>query len=166
MGIEIERKFLVRGQAWRAEAKQRLRIAQAYLGGDLASVRVRIQDDAANLNIKSKTLGIRRQEFEYPIPLADAEAMFAQLASRRIEKFRHLVEINGQCFEIDEFLGDNSGLCVAEIELSDECSDYPKPPWLGREVSSDPRYFNIALVEAPFSSWPDRQDILKELAAC
>lgn len=166
MGIEIERKFLVTGQAWRAQVQRAIRMAQAYLGGDRCSTRVRIEGDAAKLNIKSLSTGIERLEFEYDLPIADADVMMAELAGRRVEKIRHLVAIETVLFEVDEFLGDNAGLIVAEVELPSADAAYPQPVWLGREVSLERRYLNLALAEQPFSTWADREMILKELQAC
>ena len=166
MGIEIERKFLVRGNAWRAQVSHSLRLCQAYLGGDRCSTRVRIEGDEARLNIKSRTTGIERLEFEYPIPMADAEQMLTQLAGAQIDKVRHFVTMGDRLFEIDEFVGDNAGLIVAEVELPSIDADYPRPEWLGREVSDERRFLNLALVEAPFSTWPDRAALVLELQSC
>jgi len=160
VAVEIERKFLVAGETWRAQASRRLRMVQAYLAGPLpgiagaprCSVRVRIAGERAWLNIKSLQVGITRQEFEYPIPPDDAEAMLA-LAGGRIEKVRHFVAIEGHVFEVDEFLGDNAGLVVAEIELDAEDRRHPAPDWLGREVSHLPRYYNVNLVDRPYTRW-------------
>jgi len=116
MGVEIERKFLVDGSTWRSAATRSECMAQGYLAGPPAarcSVRVRIADAAAFLNIKSVALGIERDEYEYPIPREDADRMLATLAGERVEKIRHYADIDGHLFEIDEFLGDNAGLIVA-----------------------------------------------------
>ena len=155
MGIEIERKFLVVNDSWREAASPGIPIKQGYLlGGKHASVRVRLQGDKANLNIKSATLGVRRQEFEYAIPLADAEVLLATLCHRPlIEKVRYLVPYVDKQWEIDVFEGDNAGLVVAELELQDETEDYVRPPWLGEEVSHDPRYYNTSLSQHPYKDW-------------
>jgi len=166
MGIEIERKFLVRGNSWRAAVTRSERFCQAYLGGDRCSVRIRIEGHEARLNIKSRSLGIERLEFEYAVPMADAESMLAQLAGQPIDKVRHFIPIDDVLFEVDEFAGDNAGLIVAEVELPFADAPYPKPDWLGREVSGERRYFNAALVETPFSTWPDRHELLKESSPC
>lgn len=166
MGIEIERKFLVIGDAWRGTVTQSIRMAQAYLGGERCSTRVRIEGESAKLNIKSLSTGIERLEFEYDIPVADANVLMAELAGKRVEKIRHHVRLDDVLFEIDEFLGDNRGLIVAEVELASADADYPKPAWLGREVSLERRYLNLALAEQAFSTWPDRDLILQELRAC
>lgn len=161
MPIEIERKFLVTSDAWRTQATRRVEMAQAYLN-DLAtldagamnvSVRVRIQGDAAYLNMKSRELGTTRQEFDYPIPVEDARALLALSVGGRIEKVRHYVEHAGRTFEVDEFLGDNAGLVVAELELESADAAFERPDWLGVEVTDDARYYNLALASRPYSSW-------------
>lgn len=161
MAIEIERKFLVVGGDWRGQAHQRLRIAQAYLnhsealsaGHEHCSIRVRITGGAASLNIKSREAGARRQEFEYPIPLADAESLMRLACEGRIEKVRHLVQAGGHLWEIDEFSGDNAGLVVAEIELQHESETFQKPDWLGVEVTGCLRFYNMALAARPYHHW-------------
>jgi adenylate cyclase len=161
MAIEIERKFRVIGDVWRELAHDRLRIAQAYLNDSVAlsagrehcSVRVRISGESANINIKSREAGARRQEFEYPIPLADADALMALACEGRIEKVRHLVKVGAHLWEIDEFAGDNAGLVVAEIELQDENESFELPEWLGVEVTHSLRYYNMALASRPFIHW-------------
>lgn len=161
MAIEIERKFLLRGDAWRELAHDRLRIAQAYLnsaealaaGRERCSVRVRISGSNGTLNIKSRELGPSRQEFEYPIPLTDAESLLALACEGRIDKIRHLVKFGAHLWEIDEFAGDNAGLIVAEIELSDENEGFEKPDWIGTEVTEQIRYFNLALSARPYNAW-------------
>jgi len=127
---------------------------------DSCAVRVRIEGESAKLNIKNATLNIVRTEFEYPIPRDDAEQMLKQLCLHRIvEKHRHFVDVDGKFWEIDEFDGDNSGLIVAEIELDSADQQFYRPQWLGREVSSDPRYLNSYLSEYPYRSWrPDMVD--------
>ena len=155
MGIEIERKFLVSNDSWREAISVGIPIKQGYLvGGKEASVRVRLQGDKANLNIKSATLGVRRHEFEYPIPLEDAEILLTTLCQRPIiEKTRYLVSYANKQWEIDVFEGDNAGLIVAELELHDEAEQYEPPPWLGEEVSDDPRYYNTCLSQHPYKDW-------------
>jgi len=161
---EIERKFLLRNDDWRALVSASQRLTQGYLtpspgqdGGSVslrASVRVRSDGERAFLNIKSMTLGVSRDEFEYPIPQADAEHMLASLCSGPvIDKVRHHVTYGGKLWEIDEFLGDNAGLVVAEIELDAEHQSFERPDWLGEEVSNDPRYYNVSLVRHPFRNW-------------
>jgi adenylate cyclase len=156
MAVEIERKFLVIGDAWRGEISQSQRMAQGYLAGppsSRCSVRVRIAGDDAHINVKSVTLGVERDEFEYPIPLADAEYMLSALAGTRVEKIRHHVEAGRHVFEIDEFLGENAKLVVAEIELARADEAFQRPAWLGREVSQLARYYNLNLATHPYSGW-------------
>jgi adenylate cyclase len=155
MGIEIERKFLVTSDSWREAASPGIPIKQGYLiGGKDASVRVRLQGDKANLNIKSATLGVRRQEFEYAIPVADAEVLLSTLCHRPIiEKVRYLVHYANKQWEVDVFEGDNAGLIVAELELQDENEEFEPPSWLGEEVSHDPRYYNTCLSQHPYKDW-------------
>ena len=161
MGVEIERKFLLASDAWRAEIERSQRMDQGYLGGERASVRVRIAGDAAFLNIKSKQGGAARLEFEYPLPLADARQLLEELAlPGRIAKQRHYVRHAGHLWEIDEFEGENAGLVVAEIELSRPDEDFVRPPWLGAEVTDDLRYYNAALAQHPYGRWAatDKED--------
>lgn len=155
MAIEIERKFLVRSDEWRKAADTGVAFRQGYLiGAKQASVRVRIEGERANLNIKGATLGVRRLEFEYPIPLADAREMLDTLCEQPlIEKIRYTLHHGAHRWEIDCFTGDNAGLVVAEIELSDEDEPFQRPDWLGEEVSGDARYYNVSLVQHPYRSW-------------
>ncbi len=165
MAIEIERKFLVTGDGWRAAAHEVVPMAQGYLndlaamdtGAMKASVRVRIAGDAAHLNLKSRELGHTRQEFEYPIPVADARALLALSVGGLVDKRRHLVKVGGHLWEVDEFLGDNAGLVVAEIELADADESFQRPDWLGVEVTDESRYYNLALASQPFSQWSAQQ---------
>jgi adenylate cyclase len=153
MAQEIERKFLVIGDAWHSEDGTLIR--QGYMHNDVnGTVRVRTKGERAYLTIKGGLIGITRTEFEYKIPLADANQMLDQLCQGPlIEKIRHEVHIEGFIWEIDEFLGENTGLVVAEIELKNEDQEFPKPDWLGQEVSQDARYLNANLVRKPFSQW-------------
>jgi adenylate cyclase len=153
MGIEIERKFLLDGDGWRASTQRSLRMVQGYLGGELCSVRVRIEGAEARLNIKSRTLGAVRAEYEYPLPVADAEDMLARFCPERVEKTRHYVPFGGRLWEIDEFAGRNAGLVVAELELAAVDEIFDRPSWLGREVTDDPRYYNTALATRPWIDW-------------
>lgn len=163
MGIEIERKFLLANDEWRAAVAYSKHIAQGYLidvralrdGTARASVRVRVSGEQAWLNIKSVELGISRAEYELPLPLADAQSMLETLCDGVLEKTRHHVEIDGWLFEIDEFRGSNHGLFVAEIELPAADASFPRPAWLGHEVSNLPRYYNVNLLEHPFARWSD-----------
>jgi adenylate cyclase len=153
VAVEIERKFLLRDDGWRASVERSLRIRQGYLGGDGCSVRVRISDGAATLNIKSKQVGVSRSEFEYAIPLADGEALLALAGTAVLAKTRHHVRCGAHLWEIDEFEGDNAGLVVAEIELGAEDETFARPDWLGEEVSFDRRYYNVSLVREPYARW-------------
>ncbi|MFG6431249.1 CYTH domain-containing protein [Roseateles sp. LYH14W] len=155
MGIEIERKFLVTGDGWRAQAATQTRFSQGYLSRDPArTVRVRIAGEAAFLTIKGATQGATRAEFEYDIPLADAQALLALCDGPVVEKIRHLCPHEGVTWEVDEFLGANAGLVVAEIELESESQPFAHPAWLGDEVTGDGRYVNANLAVRPFTSWP------------
>ncbi len=155
MPIEIERKFLLKNNDWRDEVSRSSRIRQAYMGEiDKASVRIRVQGQKANINIKSASLAMRRLEYEYEIPLAEAEEMLDQFCNQpQIDKTRFIVEQGRHKWEIDEFYGDNEGLIVAEIELSDEAEVFEKPAWIGEEVTEDPRYYNVNLIKHTFKNW-------------
>src|SRR5687768_5365621 len=165
MPIEIERKFLVTGDTWRADAHKVVPMAQGYLN-DLAtvdsgamrnSVRVRIAGDAGFLNLKSRELGHTRQEFDYPIPVPDARALLALCVGGVIDKRRHYVTHAGHLWEVDEFLGDNAGLVVAEIELNSADEHFAMPEWAGREATDAPRYYNLALASRPYSQWSEAE---------
>ena len=153
MGQEIERKFLVKKEAWRPTGHG-TKIRQGYLpqAGELL-VRIRTQDDRAFLTLKGRTIGITRAEFEYEIPFSDAEALLAFCQAPLIEKVRYLEPAGAHRFEIDCFFGDNEGLIVAEIELPREDAPFVRPPWLGAEVSDDPRYYNANLITHPYRAW-------------
>jgi len=155
MATEIERKFLLRDDSWRQLADAGTRFSQGYLiGSSQASVRVRIEGDQANLNIKSATLGIQRHEFEYSIPLDEAREMLETLCEKPIiDKFRYRLHYGEHEWEIDVFEGDNAGLVVAEIELEHEDEAFERPDWLGEEVSHDVRYYNVNLVNHPYKDW-------------
>jgi adenylate cyclase len=151
---EIERKFLVTGTSWRKNAAGR-RYRQGYLSSEPErSVRVRIAGRKGLLTIKGISRGASRDEFEYPIPLADAATMLDRLCRRPlIEKIRYKVSHKGLVWEIDVFEGENRGLVVAEVELKSERQKVPLPPWVGREVTRDARYFNSSLARKPFRRW-------------
>ena len=159
MALEIERKFQVISSDWRAVVRNSQALVQGYLnleGGGIT--RVRIAGDSAWLNIKGATRDIVRHEFEYPIPLADAREMLEHLAvGPVVEKRRHHVPYGGWLWEVDEFLGANAGLVVAEIELDDPAAVFARPPWVGREVSAEPRFLNIALVHHPYREWTEAE---------
>ncbi len=152
MAIEIERKFLVKGDAWRNDSGVQYR--QGYLNRDKArTVRVRIAGEAGFLTIKGQSTGATRAEFEYPVPLNDAQALLALCDGPLVEKTRYIVWHAGHRWEVDEFAGDNAGLVVAELELASEDEAFERPAWLGAEVTHDPRYFNSNLATLPFCSW-------------
>ncbi|MCW8929753.1 MAG: CYTH domain-containing protein [Gammaproteobacteria bacterium] len=157
MGIEIEKKFLLANDNWRDQVHTSVHFRQGYLiGSDKSSVRVRIEGDKSNLNIKGATLGVRRQEFEYPIPMEDANELLSTLcAEPLIEKTRHYVKVGEHTWEIDEFSGDNQGLIVAEVELSHENEIFEEQEWLGEEVSEDTRYYNSMLIKNPYKNWKE-----------
>lgn len=156
MGVEIERKFLVTNNEWKALAKPVL-YKQGYISSDSERiVRVRVAGNKAFLTIKSKPIkgSISRMEYEYEIPLADGEELLTTLCLKPIiEKTRTIVKWEGFNWEIDEFLGVNEGLVVAEIELPTENIPFEKPNWIGKEVSEDKRYSNSNLIQMPFSKW-------------
>lgn len=154
MGIEIERKFLLAGDAWHGLG-QAVLLRQGYLSSARERVvRVRIEGEQAMLTIKGANVGASRGEWEYPIPLADAVELLDGLCEQPlIEKVRHRIEHAGMVWEVDEFLGANAGLVVAEIELASEDQPFEKPEWIGAEVSGDARYYNANLIRHPFSQW-------------
>lgn len=154
MPTEIERKFLVRNNNFKSEGPC-FYIHQGFLSTDKDRVvRVRIAGDEAYLTIKGRSKGIGRAEFEYGIPIEDARYMLEHLCIRpTIEKNRYRIPMAGFTWEVDEFLGDNAGLVIAEIELESEGQDFPRPSWLGEEVTGDARYYNASLVANPFKSW-------------
>ncbi len=155
---ETERKFLVSGDSWRNQDEGIL-YRQGYIRTKgKVTVRVRIAGDSGYLTIKGPTTGISRSEFEYRIPLADARKMLDSICDKPlIEKKRHRLEYKGMIWEVDEFFGDNAGLVLAEIELSDEKQQFEKPDWVGAEVSNDNRYYNASLAENPFKRWKNNQ---------
>ena len=155
MAIEIERKFLLKNDSWREYVQSSQLIRQGYLAPlDTSSVRVRIEGDKANINVKSATIGITRLEYEYEIPMPDAVEMLDQLCRKpQVHKTRHLVQAGDHTWEIDEFYGENEGLLVAEIELDNENDKFGRPEWLAEEVSNDARYYNVNLVNKPYKQW-------------
>ncbi|XHS76990.1 CYTH domain-containing protein [Burkholderiaceae bacterium UC74_6] len=153
MGVEIERKFLVTGEDWKRSSTPQF-LSQGYLNRDKQrTVRVRIAGDEAWLTIKGQSQGATRAEFEYAVPLADAQQLLAMCDGPRVEKNRWRVPHGGLVWEVDEFLGENAGLVVAEVELTSEDQRFDKPTWAGAEVTDDPRYFNSSLAGKPYSSW-------------
>ncbi|MGF1569295.1 MAG: CYTH domain-containing protein [Nodosilinea sp.] len=154
MGQEIERKFLVVGEAWRANASGTL-YRQGYIPTqDARTVRVRQAGEAGYLTLKGPAVGLVRPEFEYPIPLADAQAMLETLCQPPfIQKYRYRLPLGNVVWEVDEFLAENQGLVLAEVELMTPDQDFPRPAWLGKEVTDDPRYYNASLARHPYSGW-------------
>jgi CYTH domain-containing protein len=152
MGVEIERKFLVRSEAWRQGAGERM--VQGYLNRDKArTVRVRLAGTQAFLTVKGASVGATRAEFEYPIAAADAQALLALCDGPLIDKTRYRIAVGDLVWEVDEFCGDNAGLVVAEVELPSEDAVFSKPEWVGQEVTHDARYFNSNLSSHPFTRW-------------
>jgi adenylate cyclase len=152
---EIERKFLIKGD-YKPFIHRSYHIKQGYLSTvPERTVRIRIRDEQAFLTIKgiSDERGMTRVEWEKEIDRTEAEELLALCEMPIIEKTRHLVEYSGHTFEVDEFYGANKGLLIAEIELKEEDEDFEKPPWLGKEITGDVRYYNTRLVKKPFSRW-------------
>ncbi|MEM7135942.1 MAG: CYTH domain-containing protein [Myxococcota bacterium] len=154
MGQEIERKFLICDDGWRARATG-TRFRQGFLSTEPErTVRVRLAGAVGTLTIKGRTVGATRSEFEYEIPVHDAEFLLDNLCRRPlIEKVRYVTAVGPHTWEIDVFEGENDGLVVAEIELATEDEPFERPAWLGDEVTDDPRYFNANLVQMPFREW-------------
>ncbi len=154
MAIEIEKKFLLKNEGWKA-----LGSGVAYRQGYISvskehTVRVRIAGEKGFLTIKGGQVGAGRLEFEYAVPPAEAEIMLEQLCIKPlIEKNRYQITYRGSLWEVDEFFGDNQGLVVAEIELRSEDQPFDKPDWIGLEVTGDPRYYNASLISYPYSAW-------------
>jgi adenylate cyclase len=157
MSQEIERKYLVKSNDYQSIGKP-VYIHQGFLSTEKDRVvRIRIYGDDAFLTIKGVSKGIARAEFEYPVPLEDAKFMLENLCLRpTIEKYRYKIEYEGFTWEVDEFLGENEGLVVAEIELDHEGRQFPKPAWIGEEVTDDIRYFNANLVKNPYKNWKNK----------
>ena len=154
MGKEIERRFLVQGDAWR-ELADGVEFRQGFLSTVKERVvRVRLAGGKGTLTIKGLTRGISKLEFEYEIPTAEARTLLEALCHRPlIEKTRYRIPLQGVVWEVDEFIGDNQGLILAEVELESEDQTFERPTWIGQEISGDPRYFNSNLVQNPFSQW-------------
>jgi CYTH domain-containing protein len=154
MGTEIERKFLVRGEEWRKLA-QGISYRQGYLCTEKErTVRVRTVENQGYLTIKGKNNGVSRLEYEYEIPLTEADELLDRLCRKPlITKKRYRITFEGFVWEVDEFFNENSGLIVAEIELECENQPFVKPDWIDQEVSSDIRYYNSSLIDLPYSKW-------------
>lgn len=163
MAFEIERKFLVRNNDWRASVSSHGRIRQAYLeASGKASVRIRIRDNsAATLTVKSRPSALRRLEFEYPIPVLEAEALIALRQGSVIEKTRYIVPCGELAWEVDVFAGENDGLVIAEIEVPDESHPIERPSWIGAEMTGQAQYYNSSLAQRPYSSWTESELIEK-----
>lgn len=154
MGVEIERKFLIKGE-YKSLATSSSHIIQGYICRDSGrTVRIRIRDRKAYITIKGPALdGISRFEWEKEIEMADAEELILLSIGPVIDKTRYLVPFEGHTFEVDEFHGDNEGLTVAEVELSDPDEPFSRPSWLGEEVTGQKRYYNSCLTRSPFNTW-------------
>lgn len=157
MGIEIERKYLVKSDEWKSSGVKKL-YQQGYLLIDKTkTIRVRTIEDTAYLTIKGASSGISRSEFEYEIPVEDAKFMLANLCEKPIiEKYRTKIELNELIWEVDEFVGDNTGLIIAEVELKNEYQKIVLPDWIGKEVSGNRQYNNSYLVKNPYKNWKDK----------
>ena len=153
MALEIERKFLVTKNNWRNGQGTMYR--QGYLNSDEnRNVRVRVVDDRGYLTVKGISQGATRVEYEYEIPKAEADAMLDNLCEQPlIIKKRFKIEFKGFVWEVDEFLNENQGLIIAELELESETQTFIKPEWIGVEVTGDPKYFNSNLIHRPYSKW-------------
>ena len=154
--VEIERKFLVKNEDFKAEFYQKNRITQGFLNTDpLRTVRIRIKDETAFLTVKGKNneAGLSRFEWEKEIDKTDAEELLKLCEPGMIDKARFLVKSASHIFEVDEFYGENEGLIVAEVELASETENFEKPKWLGQEVTGDPKYYNSQLSKNPYKSW-------------
>ncbi|QIY79403.1 Uncharacterized protein conserved in bacteria [Chromobacterium violaceum] len=153
MALEIERRFVVSGDGWRGLAPA-VQYRQGYLSVEKErTVRVRVVGQQAWLTLKSNISNVSRHEFEYPIPLADAQTIMGAMCPMVVDKLRHRIEHGGFVWEVDEFFGNNAGLVLAEIELPDEDTPFAKPDWVGEEVTEDGRYTNAYLSKHPYRSW-------------
>jgi CYTH domain-containing protein len=160
MGFEIERKFLVRGD-YKSNSFKALSIKQGYLSlSGVSVVRVRVKGEKAYLTVKSSVVtgSIKRNEWEYEIPVYDAEEMLKLCEEGLIDKTRYLVNVGNHVFEVDEFYGENEGLLIAEVELESEDEQFEKPEWLGEEVTGNVRYYNSFLSIHPYKKWNSLND--------
>jgi len=154
MGTEIERKFMVASDAWRAEATDSSVFRQGYLASEGGNtVRIRLDGRQGWLTVKGPTENFSRTEFEYRVPLEDAEALLDLCAGRIVEKTRHRIPVGSHIWEVDEFTGRNAGLTMAEVELGSEAESVTLPGWIGREVTGDRRFDNANLSRLPYSQW-------------
>ena len=148
MAIEIERRFQVSSDAWRAGVARSSRIIQGYLAiTEHSVIRVRVRDDQGYVTIKSRDAGLSRQEFEYAVPVDDAAALLTLCGQRVLEKIRHEVHFAGYCWEVDEYVAPLAPLILAEVEMKSEAEDPPRPPWIGAEITHDGSYSNAALAQ-------------------
>ena len=154
MSIEIERRFLLKNDSWRTQAGAPKVLQQGYFTVEKeCAIRVRIVGDDAWLTFKGYISDVSRSEYEYEIPVADAQTMMDTMCPFRLEKHRYEVNYQGFVFEIDEYFGDNAPLIVAELELPAEDTPFPRPDWLGEEITSDGRFTNAYLSKHPYSQW-------------
>jgi|TARA_R110000823_G_scaffold55246_3_gene135074 adenylate cyclase len=168
MGVEIERKFLLKNDIWEGFKKGKITIKQGYLNSDIErTVRVRLFGTTGFITVKGKVNGLSRPEFEYEIPYKDAVTLLTLCEQPIIEKIRYYIHQGDLVWEIDVFEGDNEGLVVAEIELTSETQSFYKPTWLGEEVSDDAKYYNSSLIKHPYQMWCvnnnlDNEEFLKD----
>jgi adenylate cyclase len=155
MAVEIERKFLVADAGWQTQVDSECRIIQGYLANNAnATVRIRVKGDRAFLTIKGAPLGFSRREFEYPVPVGDAEEMLRELAvSPPLDKVRYKVPVGDHVWDLDVFAGENAGLVTAEVELGAGDEVFEIPDWAGEEVTGDPRFYNVNLARNPYKHW-------------
>lgn len=154
MAKEIERKFLLQNDGWRSLGSGRYYCQGYILTQGKQTVRVRIIGEQGYLTLKGPVQGMSRSEFEYEIPLADAQTILAELCQQPlIEKYRYKIPLGEVIWEVDEFLGENQGLLLAEVELNHAEQVIQLPDWIGDEVTGDPRYYNSNLVRNPFRNW-------------
>ena len=154
MGVEIERKFLLKNSEWRNCQKEEIKLRQGYLNSNSErTVRVRTNGRVGIITIKGKTTNMTRKEYEYEIPLAEALELLDLCEQPIIEKTRNKIIYNQKIWEVDEFEGNNKGLILAEIELESEDEEFQLPDWIGQEVTSDPRYYNSSLIKNPYPTW-------------
>jgi len=155
MALEIERKFLVDTLKWiKSEKGPRHFYRQGYMLAQAEkTIRVRVTDESGFITIKGKTIGASRPEYEYKIPRPDAIELLDQFCSSEVSKYRYTISFGGKVWEVDEFLGDNEGLVVAELELSSEEEQFAVPDWIGEEVTGVEKYYNSNLSNRPFKQW-------------
>ncbi len=154
MGVEIERKFLLKNSDWKKQVDTVIHIQQGYLCSDKEkTVRIRVSGKRAWITIKGESIGMSRAEFEYDIPFEEGSSLIGLCEKPIIDKKRYIIKTNEVIWEIDEFAGLNSGLTIAEVELENEEKTFDLPEWLGKEVTGDPKYYNSSLIKNPFTKW-------------